>query len=297
VAVYSIRDLEKLSGVKAHTIRIWEKRYQLLKPRRTDTNIRYYLDEDVKTLLNTALLNRNGYKISKIAQMNTEELNETILQISSNKGNVQMQSDALTLAMLELDESKFNSTLQKHIDENGFKDAMLHVILPFLDRLSILWMTGSVMPVQENYIAGLIRQKIYVAIDNLPFQRKGVPSFVLYLPEGENQELSLLFVHYLLRLEGFYVINLGQGVSLKDLQEARKIYETDYIFTLLNTGLMKQSVKEYVDDLSLYCRSSEIIISGLQVSRHQIKSNKNYQILNGLDEIMLFISDLSLVKT
>ncbi len=296
MAVYSIRDLEKLSGVKAHTIRIWEKRYQLLQPRRTETNIRYYLDEDVKILLNAALLNRNGYKISKIAKMDEEELNDAILQISARQDNQQVQSDALTLAMLELDEAKFNATIQKRIDTSGFKETMLKVILPFLNRLNVLWMTGSVMPVQENYVAGLIRQKMYVAIDALPLPKRKASSFILYLPEGENQELSLLFIHYLLRHDGYQVLNLGQNITLKDLQQACDIHRPDYIFTLLNTGLMRLPIKEYIEELSLYCRSSEIIVSGLQVTRLGIKSNKNYHVLNGLEEIMKFLSELSLVK-
>lgn len=295
MAIYSIRDLEKLSGVKAHTIRMWEKRYQLLKPRRTDTNIRYYLDEDVKVLLNTALLNRNGYKISKIAKMTAEEMSDAVLMISAKEDNMEAQSDALTLAMLELDEAKFNATLQKKIDEIGFKETMLQVILPFLNRLSILWMTGSIMPVQENYIAGLIKQKIYVAIDQLPLKRQG-KKFMLFLPEGEDQELSLLFVHYLCRNYGHHVVNLGQNVSLEDLRQACKIHQPEYLFTLLNTGLMKQPIKEYIEDLSLYCRNAEIIISGLQLSRYQIKSQKNYHVLNNLDEIIQFVDNLNLVE-
>ncbi len=292
MAVYSIKDLEKLSGIKAHTIRIWEKRYQLLNPKRTDTNIRYYVDEDVKILLNAALLNRNGYRISKIACMDKEQLNDAVLKISAKEDNTEVQSDALTLAMLEMDEVKFDATIQMKIEEIGFKQTMLEVILPFLNRLSVLWMTGSIMPVQENFIAGLIRQKIYVAIDQLPPHPRNAPPFMLFLPEGETQELSMLFIHYLLRAEDFHVINLGQNVSLEDLKQACKIRQPKYVFTLLNTALMKKSVKEFIDELSLYCRFCEIIVSGVQVSRHNIKSQKNYVVLASLDEIMDHINQL-----
>ncbi len=290
MAVYSIKDLEVLTGVKAHTIRIWEKRYHFLQPKRTKTNIRYYVDDDVKIMLNAALLNRNGYKISHIAQMTPLEMKEAVLKISQKEDNTQVQSDALTLAMLELDEEKFDAVLTNKIAEIGFKETMLQVIFPFLNRLSVLWMTGSVAPVQENYIAELIRQKIYVAIDRLPRPEQELPRFALFLPEGENQELSLLFLHYLLRESGFEVINLGHNVSLDDLRTAYEIKQPDYLFTMINNGLFRQSVREYVDQLSLYFRSCEILLSGIQLSRNHIKSHKNCRIFDGLDEILGYIA-------
>ena len=158
VAVYSIRDLETLSGVKAHTIRMWEKRYGLLTPQRTDTNIRYYLDKDVKMLLNAALLNRHGYKISRIACMTQRQMHDAVLEITEKKVDRELHSDTLTLSMLDLDEEKFDAIIRQRIRDYGFKVTMMEVIFPFLNRLNVLWMTGSIMPVQENYIAGLIRQ-------------------------------------------------------------------------------------------------------------------------------------------
>ncbi|MDH3652025.1 MAG: MerR family transcriptional regulator [Saprospiraceae bacterium] len=291
VSVYSIRDLETLSGIKAHTIRIWEKRYGLLKPRRTDTNIRYYLDGDLKYLLNIALLNRNGYKISKIASMNTDDVTEAVLKISADDHTTEIESDALTLAMLEMNEVKFNAIVQKRINENGFEKTMAEVIFPFLNRLSILWMTGSVSPVQENYIAGLIKQKIYVAIDRLPAEARR-QTFILYLPEGEHQELSLLFIHYVLRSLGFKVINLGKDISLNDLSTACDIHKPEFIFTLVNEGIPRTPVRDYVEELSLYCRQSKVMLSGIQLNRQNIKSRKNYLVFDDLDEILAFIHNI-----
>lgn len=291
MSVYSIRDLETLSGIKAHTIRIWEKRYGLLKPKRTSTNIRYYVDEDLKYLLNIALLNRNGYKISKIADMAPEDLTAAVLSISASDQSPEVESDALTLAMLEMNEVKFNAIVQKRIVELGFEKTMTEVIFPFLNRLSILWMTGSVAPVQENYIAGLIKQKIYVAIEGLP-EKSNRESFILYLPEGERQELSLLFIHYVLKSKGFKVINIGNDISLSDLSTACSIHQPDYIFTLINDGIPRTPVKDYVEELSLYCRQSTIMLSGVQLARHQIKSRKNYHVFADLDEILNFIEGI-----
>ena len=172
MAVYSIKDLEKLCGIKAHTIRIWEQRYGLIKPKRTKTNIRYYMDADLKLLLNIALLNRNGTKISKIASMSEMEIAEKVATISEIDFEGGAQLDALTLSMIEMDEVKFDRILTTNIRQLGFEKTMLEVIYPFLDKLSLLWLTGSINPAQENFISNLIRQKIIVAIDNESFSVK-----------------------------------------------------------------------------------------------------------------------------
>ena len=289
VAIYSIKDLEKLSGIKAHTIRICEKRYGLLQPQRTETNIRYYQDDDVKLLLNTALLNRHGYKISKIASMSRSEINEAIIRISESDFDTEVQSDALTLAMLEMDEQKFQATINQRIKELGFKETIMQVFFPFLNRLSVLWMHGSVLPVQANYIAGLIKQKLYVAIDAIALPEKKTPSFLLYLPEGEEQELSLLFIHYLLKEQGFKVFNLGRRISLEDLKHAYKIQEPDFIFTIINDGLFKMSLKDYIDEISLHCRNSEILLTGIQVNRKPLKTKDNCHTFDGLESIMAYL--------
>jgi DNA-binding transcriptional MerR regulator len=165
VAVYSIRDLEKLSGIKAHTIRIWEQRYGIIEPQRTKTNIRYYQDEDLKFLLNIALLNKNGIKISKIAKMTKGEVAEKVAAISEINFEYGTQLDALTISMIEMDEFKFDRIVSTNIQQLGFERTMLEIIYPFLDKLSLLWLTGSINPVQENFMSYLIRQKIIVAID------------------------------------------------------------------------------------------------------------------------------------
>lgn len=272
---------------------MWEKRYGLLNPQRTDTNIRFYLDKDVKMLLNAALLNRHGYKISRIACMSQSQMREAVLEISEKKVDTDLQSDTLTLSMLELDEEKFDATIRQRIEKHGFKETMMKVIFPFLNRLNVLWMTGSVMPVQENYIAGLIKQKIYVAIDSLPHPAKPRGTIIVYLPEGEEHELSTLFIHFLLREGNFKVVNLGRNISLDDLIQASDIHQPDYIFTLINEGNFKASVKDYLERLSLHCRNSTILLSGIQISRQQIKSRKNWITFDGLDEILSYIENIS----
>ncbi len=297
MAIYSISDLEKLSGVKAHTIRIWEKRYNLLAPKRTESNIRYYVEKDLKRLLNITLLNRNGLKISKIARMDPEEIRDAVLELSQEDSvDTEVLSDTLTLAMLEMDEDKFNAAVQGNISDIGFKRTMVEIIFPFLNRLSILWMTGSVSPVQENYVAGLIRQKIFVAIEALQ-NPTSKDSFLLFLPEGERQELSMLFIHYILKEAGYRVINLGAQVSLEDLKFANEIQQPKFLLTMVNETLGQMSIQDYVDELSLHFRDSTILLTGLQLARRQMRSRANCRVFNDLDELQQFLNGQALQTT
>jgi len=165
VSTYSIKDLEHLTGIKAHTIRIWEQRYDILSPKRTDTNIRYYDSTDLKHMLNIALLNNNGYKISKIAKMSQEEVFEAVLQTIDKNNNYSDQINALTVAMIDLNEAQFEKIMSTNILQIGFEDTMLNIIYPFLTKIGFLWQIDSINPAQEHFMTNLIRQKLIVAID------------------------------------------------------------------------------------------------------------------------------------
>jgi DNA-binding transcriptional MerR regulator len=293
VAVYSIRDLEKLSGIKAHTIRIWEQRYGIIEPQRTKTNIRYYEDDDLKFLLNIALLNKNGIKISKIAKMSKVEVAEKVAAISEINFEYGTQLDALTISMIEMDEFKFDRIVSTNIQQLGFERTMLEIIYPFLDKLSLLWLTGSINPVQENFMSYLIRQKIIVAIDQEPLpSSKPFNKFMIYLPEGERQELSLLFMHYLLKSRRNHVIYIGQEISLSDLQDAYKIHKPDYIFTMITETFGKESVQSYIDRMGEYFKDTELLLSGYQVVAQEIKLPSNGRILRSLDQTIDFLNNL-----
>jgi MerR family transcriptional regulator, light-induced transcriptional regulator len=282
--------LEKLTGIKAHTIRIWEQRYGILDPQRTKTNIRYYQDEDLKLILNVALLNKHGVKISKIAKMKPQELTEKIAAISEISLEDGTQLDALTISMIEMDENKFDRIVNTNIDQLGFEHTMMEVIYPFLDKLSILWLTGSINPVQENFISYLIRQKIISAINATPLtsQRKA-EKFVLYLPEGERQELSLLFMHYLLKSRGKYVLYLGQDISLPDLLDAHHIQKPDFIFTMITETFGQEPVQQYVDRLAAAFPDTRILLSGYQMVAQPVSAPDHVTILRSLDQMLTFI--------
>ena len=293
MAVYSIKDLEKLSGIKAHTLRVWEQRYDIIKPKRTKTNIRYYLDDDLKFILNIALLNKNGIKISKIAEMSREEIAEKVAAISEINFEYGTQLDALTISMIEMDEYKFDRIISTNIQQLGFERTMLEIVYPFLDKLSVLWLTGSINPVQENFMSYLIRQKIVVAIVNESLQiGKDVKRFLIYLPEGEKQELSMLFMHYLLKSRGNHVAYIGQEITLADLKDAFNIYKPDFIFTMITETFSKEPLQKYVDRMSEAFQGCKILLSGYQVVAQKLEPSDNVEILKSLDQTMALLEQL-----
>lgn len=293
MAVYSIKDLEKLSGIKAHTIRIWEQRYDIVEPGRTNTNIRYYTDQDLKLILNIALLNRNGIKISKIAKMGNQEILEKVAAISEVNLENDVQLDALTLSMIEMDEYKFDRIISTNIQQLGFEKTMIEVIYPFLDKLGLLWFTGSINPVQENFMTYLVRQKIIAAIDSVPIALGlNVPKFLIYLPVGESQELSLLFMHYLLKSRRFKVIYIGKNIHVADLQDAYRIHKPDYIYTIISETFVKSPLKEYVDTLTENFSNTQLLLSGYQALTQNIKDQENIKILKSLQDTIAFIDQL-----
>lgn len=293
MAIYSIKDLEKLSGIKAHTIRIWEQRYRIIEPGRTQTNIRYYTDQNLKLLLNIALLNKNGVKISKIARMSNDEILEKVAAISEINFEEDVQLDALTLSMIEMDEYKFDRIIATNIQQLGFERTMIEAIYPFLDKLGLLWLTGSINPVQESFMSNLIRQKIIAAINNEPIaQGKDIPKFLIYLPEGENQELSLLFMHYLLKSRRNKVIYIGSDISLTDLRDAYEIHQPDFIYTIISESYTKQSVKNYIQSITDAFPSTQLLLTGYQVAAQKVESSDNYTVLENLSNTLDFLSAL-----
>ncbi len=275
MAQYSIKDLEKLSGIQAHTIRIWEKRYRLVIPKRTDTNIRVYSDEDLKRLLNVAILNHNGLKISKIARLNEDHIKQEILHLSSNIYNNENQIDSLVVAMVELNESKFRSAIQTLVVQHGFENAFVSVVYPFLHKIGVLWQTGSVNPAQEHFATNLIKQKLFSAIDEIPLNPSSENKFIVFLPEGEYHEIGLLFYNYILKKTGYNPIYLGQSVPLDDLITIQQSYNAGYLVTSLTTSLQDTTVLEYIETLSKAFKKQKIFIIGEQSNKIEIKRISN----------------------
>ena len=265
MATYTIKDLEKLSGIKAHTIRIWEKRYGLIEPERTSTNIRTYCDLDLKRLLNISLLNQNGLKISKIARLSNDELSDKINHLQQNSTDTESQIKSLALSMIELDEEKFEKIISRVVIQLGFEDTMINVIYPFFQRIGIMWQTGIINPAQEHFVSNLIRQKLIVAIDSqININQTGHKSFILFLPEGELHELGLLFFAYLIKKRGHRLLYLGQSVPMNDLIEITRLKPSDYIVTSFVSSINGQDISLYLKNLSERLKNETIFISGGQ---------------------------------
>lgn len=251
MASYSIRDLEKLSGIKAHTLRIWEKRYNLVEPKRTDTNIRFYDDEDLKKIMNIANLNRQGVKISHIAQLDNAEISKKVTELSNKHVDSEYQIDNLIISMIELDENRFEKSINTSIMQVGFEDTILHTIYPFFEKIGVLWLTGAVKPAQEHFVSNLIRQKLIVAIDGVIVQENPRPrKFLLFLPEGEMHEIGLLFYHYLIKKAGHKSVYLGQSVPFKDIQSVVEIRKCDSILTSVSSTIAGKDLPGFIKSLA-----------------------------------------------
>lgn len=290
MAIYSINDIEKLTGIKAHTLRVWEQRYGVVKPQRTASKIRFYTDEDLRKVMNIALLNRNGIKISKIAKMTPEEIREQMSTFTTMNSEIASQLDALSLSVVEMDEYKFNKIIQVHIDQNGFEQTLTDIIFPLIEKLNVLWLTGSISPVQEVFMTNLVKQKILSAIDKesskLPrFDKK----FLLFLPQGERQELSLLYMHFLVKSRGFHSIFLSDEVSISDLTDAYKIFKPDFLFSIVTETMTDGTLPKFITTIRENFPSSEFLLTGYQPVAQGIQSEKKLTIFRSLKESVDFL--------
>ena len=294
MVVYSIKDIEKLSGVKAHTLRIWEKRYNLVNPRRTKTNIRYYTDEDLRHILNVCFLYRRGYKISKIASMPDEVLKKKVAGYSNLNLGFEDQIDALMLFVLELDSFNFNQILDQHISQKGLEETMSAVIYPFLEKVGMAWLAGSFTQVHEAFVIQIIKSKLLAAIESIDDSPSYENKYVIYLPNQEQQELSLLFFHYLLKKNGNRVINLGLGTNISDVIFAIDTVKPDYVFTIINEGQTSPPLQNYINQLSANRGNATLLMTGyLVIASNHISWPEGLIRLSSLSEAIEFITSKS----
>jgi MerR family transcriptional regulator, light-induced transcriptional regulator len=265
MALYSIKDLERISGVKAHTIRIWEKRYDIVKPQRTDSNIRFYCDTEVKKLMNIAILLNHGYKISKLAALEADELSKKVLEVSMISNGHDSQIENLAVAMIEMDEAKFEKILNMSIIKEGFENTVFKVLYPFFERIGVLWQAGSINPAQEHFISNLVKQKIYVAIDSIPVPvGNEAKKFLLFLPEWDLHELGLLVYDYLIKSRGHKVIYLGTNVPEDDVYSVSDFIQPDYFLVAFANGVDKERLEAYIRRIAERYPAKTIFITGHQ---------------------------------
>jgi DNA-binding transcriptional MerR regulator/methylmalonyl-CoA mutase cobalamin-binding subunit len=286
---YSIKDLEVLSGVKAHTIRIWEKRYELLVPERTDTNIRYYSDDDLRRMLNVAMLVRHGYKISKVAKWDEERINQTVLELSKKKASESDFTDRLILSMVNFDNRSFYNLATEIIDSLGIENAVAKVFFEFFVRVGTYWQVGSVFPAQEHYVTNILRQKLIAEIDKLGVSGEKNATILFFLPENELHEMSLLFYSYLAQKMGYNVIYLGQFVPWDDLIKIQKKVNVDYVFTAFINSISKTELENYLESLKELYSKQKVFITGWQLQLHQPRLPRNVKVVKDYHEFKRFL--------
>ena len=290
-STFSIKNLENISGIKAHTLRIWEKRYNLLSPERTQTNIRRYSLLNLQKLLNITLIYKHGYKISKIARIDNAELPEVVREITLKSNSEQISINALKLAMINFDNFLFDATFDKILTKNDFTFIYVNVFLPIMNELGILWQTNAISPSHEHFVTNLIKQKIHIQTEKA--QKTHIPKdnnrvFVLYLPENEVHELSILFLNYYILEHGFKTIFLGQSLPAESLENILSVNENLVFVTHLTVEPNKNIIDDYLlnfHDLILKNNTTELAILGPQ------QLNINLKTLP--DRINLFDSVLS----
>lgn len=284
---YSIKDLEQLSGIKAHTIRIWEQRYHLLSPSRTQTNIRTYTSDDLKMILNISLLNKYGFKISQIDKLNADQIEEKINALYQIDAQKERDVNALIKEMVYLDMFLFEKKIDLHIGQNGIETTINELIFPFLEKVGILWMTNHINPAQEHLVTNIIRQKIILGIEKLPkINANPADRIIMFLPEGELHEIGLLYVHYLLKSKGKHVEYLGANVPMIDLLYVANQHKSKKFYTHITAPIKSFKPTRFFEQLKQLEKKTKIIISGVYLINMKDELPSNIVITKSIQETL-----------
>lgn len=250
--IFSIKDLENLSGIKAHTIRIWEKRYGILQPMRTDTNIRYYDTIALQKLLNITMLHNHGYKISKISKLPDDKIPEMVNDIISKKSVGLHAVNAFKMAMMNFDQALFLNTYNELLAEKEFHEIFYEVILPLMEEIGLLWQTGTITPAQEHFISNLVRQKVLINTEKLQVNppTRSDKVFVLYLPENEIHEIGLMYINYEVLRNGYQAIYLGANVPVSCLIDVKKYFSNIVYVSYFTIAPHFDDVESYISGMN-----------------------------------------------
>ncbi len=288
---YTLSDLEKLTGIKSGTIRIWERRYRIIKPHRTETNRRWYDDDDLRRIINISILYRGGIKISKIATFSGSEIEEKVTALTRETTNKDNQIDSLIIAMTGFNENVVNEILLRSIINSGFENTFTEVVFPFLKRVGIMWQTGSVNIGAEHFISNIFRKRLIAAIDSLSpaiiQERKKV---VLFLPENELHEMGLLFYTYIIKSLGHDVLYLGQSTPLNAIADVVELWHPEYLVTGALSNLPFTTSTEYLKRLSNTFSEYKILVSGSLVFDPRKSSYNNLFPVRSVVELKAFLS-------
>lgn len=288
---FSIKNLEHLSGIKAHTIRIWEKRYNLFEPERTNTNIRLYNLENLQKLLNVTLLYNNDYKISKIALLSPQEINENVHKLTINKNADDWSIGLFKLAMINFDQRLFTKTFNDLLEQFSFSEVFKNVFIPLMNELGVLWQTNSISPSHEHFITSLVKQKIHAMCEDLQQKstRRTDRRFVLFLPDNEIHELGLLYLQYEVLNNGFQCVFLGQSVPIESLSNLVDIGEPITFISYFTIEPAQDKIDSYLNTFSskiIENIESELWILGYQVQYISNKIPQKIRKFTSIDDVI-----------
>ncbi len=290
--LFTIKDLSNISGIKAHTLRIWEQRYNFLKPNRTFTNIRYYSNEELKTILNIALLNKYGFKISHIDKMSAQEVKDKIFALNNLQAQQERTVNELVQQMIDLDIEAFEITLNHYIQSKGIERTITQIIFAFLEKIGILWLTNHINPAQEHLVTNIIRQKLICGIEAVQTPLKSNKKILLFLPEGEYHELGLLFMYFLLKNRGINVLYLGANVPIKDVEYVANFKKPDYLYSHLTTVGQNFNFEKFLSAITVKFQGTPVIISGQLTNTYEKKILPPINFKRSFPEVMEFIATL-----
>ncbi len=282
---FSIKDIENLTGIKAHTIRIWEQRYNILQPKRTPTNIRYYDADDLKMALRISMLNAYGYKISRIHQMSDAEMTGLISKIGDRDFRLKSQVNDLLECALALDVDRFEEQIDNYIRRNGMEATIEVLVFSFLEKIGLMWMTDRLVPAQEHLAANVIFRKIAVAIEKISTEYRDEEEIVLFLPEGEIHDIGLFYVYYLLRKAGRRVLYLGANTPLEDVQAVSEVREIKNVYVHLTASAATFNPKIYLQRLSDALPKAEVWVSGAVLTQKKLPDRPRFHYLYTLAEV------------
>ncbi len=283
---YSIHDLDKLSGIKAHTIRVWERRFNIVTPHRTGTNRRRYGDDELRRIINISILKRNGFKISEIAKFTTSEIDEKVSFLSKDVFHPDTQIDSLVVAMVGYNEKAVNDVLIRSMMNRGMEETMDTIVLPFLKRIGIMWQTGTADIGSEHFITSIFRQKLISAIDTLsPVLKPKRKKIILFLPENELHEIGLLFFNYVIKKAGHESLYLGQSTPLFAVVDVNNKWKADILITGLMSGFPELKSEEYLADLVKSFPKQKILVAGELASSATILKDKRLSPVLTLEDL------------
>src|SRR5215203_350641 len=284
---FTIKDIENLAGIKAHTLRIWEQRYNLFVPKRKDSQHRIYDNDDLKQLLRISFLYHNGLKISKIANLSSDQIAEEVRKSEINSQTYKTFIIQLIEAAIDFDETAFVEILNRLTAKIGFEKSITDICYPYLHRIGMLWVTNNIIPAQEHFSSYIIQNRIISETDKLSINNEA-PTLLLFSPKGEYHELPLLFIFYLLRKNGWSVVYLGTSITKEVIKQFTENNEIKYLFLHLLTNFTGWDADVYFEDLCRSFPNKEIIASGTAV--HQVERNfVNLKLLKSDKEIYGFI--------